>query len=142
MCRVFLNQQFAGMHRGGSTPFFIEIGEYLEEDNRIIIVCDNTRRATQVPMDNTDWFNYGGIYRSIELLEVPEVFIKNFRIGLQPDAPDMDRIFAEITLSDSANGVAGVHIDGLNIIKEIEIKNGYGKIDFEAHPELWIQRTD
>ena len=137
VCRVFLNQQFVGMHKGGSTPFYIEVGEYLKQENRIIIVCDNTRRAAQVPMENTDWFNYGGIYRSIELIELPNVFIKNFKVGLKRDALDYNQIFAQITLSDSVNGVAQVHIKDLDINKEIEIKDGYGRIYFEAYPKLW-----
>ncbi len=41
-------------------------------------------------MKNTDWFNYGGIYRDVELIRVPEDFsffnyiimLKSFSVGL------------------------------------------------------------
>ena len=59
------------MHRGGSTPFFMDVTETLKDENRIIIAVDSTRRAEQVPTENTDWFNYGGIYRDIELIRIP-----------------------------------------------------------------------
>ena len=35
-----------------------------------------------MPTENTDWFNYGGIYRDIELLYVPELYIKSFHTAL------------------------------------------------------------
>ena len=74
--RVFLNKQYLGMHRGGSTPAYFEITDALQEENRILIQADSTRRPEQVPTENTDWFNYGGIYRDIELIRVPHVFIR------------------------------------------------------------------
>ena len=85
ICRVFLNKQYLGMHRGGSTPAYFEITDALQEENRIIIQADSTRRPEQVPTENTDWFNYGGVYRDIELIRVPAVHIKRFRTALIPD---------------------------------------------------------
>ncbi|MCR5289363.1 MAG: hypothetical protein K6E51_05175 [Treponema sp.] len=81
--KVFLNKKFIGYHKGGSTPFYIDVTPYIQEQNRIIIVADNTRRTTQVPSINTDWFNYGGITRSVELIRLPESYIQDFTIRLQ-----------------------------------------------------------
>lgn len=63
LCRVFLNKTYIGMHRGGSTPAYFDITPYLLDENRILIQADSTRRPEQVPTENTDWFNYGGVYR-------------------------------------------------------------------------------
>ena len=84
-CRVFLNGRFVGAHKGASTPFFLERTELLAEENRILLSVDSTRRPRQVPALNTDWFNYGGVFREISLIYVPRVFIRSFRIGLLPD---------------------------------------------------------
>ena len=88
VARIFLNKNYIGMHRGGSTPFCIEVTKYLTQDgklNRILIAADNTRRPEQVPCDNTDWFNYGGVYRNIELIILPESYIKNMQVSLVND---------------------------------------------------------
>ncbi len=46
------------------------------------MVADNTRRKEQIPSENTDWFLYGGIYRDVSLLFVPNVYIKNMKACL------------------------------------------------------------
>lgn len=137
VCRVFLNGKYVGMHRGASTPFYLELTDYLQFDNRIIITCDNTRRSDQVPMENTDWFNYGGIYRSVELLRLPEVFIKGFCVGLAKKETSYDRITAAIRLSDPVDGTARVRIAELGIDAAVEIKAGLGEVTFTAEPALW-----
>lgn len=83
--RIFLNGVFAGFHRGGSTPFYVDVTKLLKKENRIIVVADNERRRTQLPSINTDWFNYGGITRSVELIRLPEAYIKEFSIHLSKD---------------------------------------------------------
>jgi len=81
---VFVNKQFMGTHLGGDTPFFIEVTGVLQKDNRIIVAVNNTRRRTNVPCENTDWFNYGGMHRGVEILRLPKSFIQGFKINLQP----------------------------------------------------------
>ena len=61
VCRVFLNKKYVGMHRGGSTPFYLNITDFLAHDNRILIQADSTRRDNQVPP---------------AVLEIPELGIK------------------------------------------------------------------
>lgn len=134
--RVFLNKQYVGMHRGGSTPAYFDITEYLEHNNRIIIQSDNTRRDSQVPPAVTDWFNYGGIYRDIEIIRVLKTHIKGFQIALVPDG-GFNKIRAAVTISQPACGTAIVEIKELGIRKEILVKDGYGELVFDAMPVLW-----
>ena len=136
ICRVFINKKYAGMHRGGSTPCYFDITDYLEHDNRIFLQVDNTRRNEQVPMENTDWFNYGGIYRDIELIRVPKTHIKDFKIALEPDS-NFSRIRAVVSVSENYSGTAKLEIPELGIIREIEVVNGSGEVVFDASPELW-----
>ncbi|MDO4306192.1 MAG: glycoside hydrolase family 2 TIM barrel-domain containing protein [Eubacteriales bacterium] len=140
-CRIFLNGRFVGMHKGGSTPFYVEVTNDLKPHNRIIITCDNKRNSLQIPMENTDWFNYGGIYRSIEIISLPQVFIKDFRISLDSSENSYTRIVSDIRLSDSIDGTAHITIPDLNVSVEVSVKDGYGHVSFEAEPELWTPDT-
>lgn len=136
LCRVFLNGEYIGMHRGGSTPFFFDITNILKENNRIIIVADSSRRAEQVPTENTDWFNYGGVYRDIELIYLPKIYIKEFKIALVPDG-SYRNIQVKLKLSEEISAEAVINITELGIQEKISIVDGIGKTVIEANPELW-----
>lgn len=136
VCRVFVNGSYVGMHRGGSTPAYFEIGRNLRRDNRILIVVDNTRRGTQVPPENTDWFNYGGLYRDIEIFRVPEIYIKDFQLELVPDGTYRS-IRTRITLSENVHTTAVLTVPELGIREEIPVFAGRGTAVFGVEPELW-----
>lgn len=136
ICRVFLNQEYLGMHRGGSTPAYFDVTGLLQAENRIIIQADSTRRPEQVPTENTDWFNYGGVYRDIELIRLPETYIKRFQIALVSDGA-FNKIKVRVRLSEPVNTAAQLRIDELGICAEIPVTEGAGEAVLEAHPVLW-----
>ncbi len=134
--RIFINTVYIGLHRGGSTPAFFDITNEIKDHNRILIVADSTRRSEQVPTENTDWFNYGGIYRDIELIEVPDVHIKDFKIALVPDGT-FKHINAKVQLSEIIAGECVLEIPGLDIKTSIPVNEGLGEVVFDGDPELW-----
>ncbi|MCQ2520341.1 MAG: glycoside hydrolase family 2 [Lachnospiraceae bacterium] len=136
LCRVFVNGQYAGLHRGGSTPAFFDITDYMKPMNRIIISVDSTRRPEQVPTENTDWFNYGGLYRDIELIRLPENYIKDFRVNLVPDGC-FDKILVRVTTNKEYSGQAMFKIPELNLEEAVNIEAGSGMAIVSARPELW-----
>ena len=98
--RIFLNGTFLGVHKGGSTPFCVEVTDHLAGENRLIVVADNTRKREQIPSVNTDWFLYGGIYREVSLLFVPNVYIKDFKVHLT----DWEKKTIEVNALMEGNG--------------------------------------
>lgn len=68
-CELWINGKAAGSHRGGYTPFSIEITEYVHEgQNRILVKVDSTERADIPPFGHVvDYLCYGGIYRGVFL---------------------------------------------------------------------------
>lgn len=81
---VYLNGEELGEHEGGFTPFDFEITDRVKEQGNFIVVRVNDKREKdQVPTDNTDWWNYGGITRPVTLLEVSETFVQDYFIQLQ-----------------------------------------------------------
>jgi beta-glucuronidase len=83
-CDVYLNGKKLGVHKGGFTPFNFEIPTELlkEKGNYLVVKVDNKRYADEVPTLNTDWWNYGGITRDVELVIVPQHFITDYSIQL------------------------------------------------------------
>ena len=136
LCRAFLNGRYLGMHRGGSTPFCFDVTELLREENRILLSVDSTRRGEQVPCENTDWFNYGGVFREIDLIAVPETFIRSFRLNLVPDG-GFDRVRAAVTVSGRAEAECVLDIPELGIRERIPVREGRGEAVIAARPRLW-----
>jgi beta-glucuronidase len=139
--KVFLNKEYLGCHKGGSSPFYVEATGLLKEVNRIIVVVNNTRKRSNVPCENTDWFNYGGLYRDIEIIRLPETFIRDFSISLVPDS-DFSKIQASITVEGTeSDGIASLKINELNVECVIDVSGGNGSTVIAARPELWSPET-
>lgn len=132
---VFLNGAHVGGHRGGSTPFCIEVTRTIQPGrNRLQVYVENRRRADRVPMHHIDWFNYGGLYRELSLARLPSVFIRSASAALEPAG---DRIRFSLRLSDAVDGVAEVVVAGLELRATVMIANGEGSVVLEASPERW-----
>lgn len=81
-----LNGKVIGKHVGGFTAFDFEVTDQLKAgQNSLVVKVDNKRHADGVPTINTDWWNYGGITRSVHLVEVPATFIRDYCVRLSAD---------------------------------------------------------
>ena len=83
---VWLNGKQVGKHEGGFTPFAIEVtGALYPGENRIVVAADSQASATTIPPSVTDWENYGGITRSVRLIEVPQTYVDDAWVRLTKD---------------------------------------------------------
>lgn len=86
---VYLNGKKLGTHQGGFTPFDFEVTDsVVEGDNFLIVAVNNTRHSDGVPALSTDWWNYGGLTREVELVEVPVTFIQDYFVQLAKGSTD------------------------------------------------------
>jgi beta-glucuronidase len=136
--RVWLNGTKLGEHIGGFTPFHFEVTDQLVDgENSVVVEVDNTRHADGVPSLKTDWWNYGGLTRSVKLIEVPETFIENYFVQLAKGRSD--EIDGWVQLGRSSHGGA-VTVE----IPEIHLKqaaqadaSGRATFRFPAKVQLW-----
>lgn len=83
---VYLNGQKLAEHRGGFTPFSVEVtGRLRRKDNSLVVGVDSLHTTTSVPSQVVDWWNYGGITRSVHLVHVPQTFVRHFGLALRRD---------------------------------------------------------
>jgi beta-glucuronidase len=79
----WVNGQKVCEHEGGFTSFNCEVTAAIHAGgNFVVAAVDNTRFADGVPTLETDWWNYGGLTRSVSLIEVPETFIDQYDLHL------------------------------------------------------------
>ena len=134
--KVFLNGRFLGHHLGGSTPFFLELTNELARENWLFLAVNNERTLDRVPMRHCDWFNYGGVFREVDLIRLPAVFIKDFFVYLVPDGR-FKTIQIEISLSDPIDSEAFLTIAELGLEKRLPIRGGKASARVEASALLW-----
>ena len=124
------------MHDGASTPFSVEITDNVRRDNRLVVAVDASRSDRRVPMSNTDWFNYGGIYRSVYLVRTPAVFIRDFFIRLVPDST-FSHVALDFTVDGCGHGSAHLAVRELGLEEDVVFSGGHGHAVFDVKPELW-----
>lgn len=133
---VFLNGEYLAMHDGASTPFSIEITDCVRTENRLIVAVDASRSDRRVPMSNTDWFNYGGIYRDVYIVRTPSTFIRDFFLRLVPDS-GFGRIALDVCVDGTSRGEVLLSIPELGIERVVTVENGKGYAEIDAFPILW-----
>ena len=79
----WVNGKKVCQHEGGFTTFDCDVTAALKEGaNFVVAAVDNQREADGVPTLQTDWWNYGGLTRSVALIEVPQVHITGYDLHL------------------------------------------------------------
>ena len=88
---VWLNGVELGSHAVGFTPFVFEATDHLVDGENVVMVrVDNRRRDDDVPGLLTDWWNYGGLTRGVALLRTPEIFVRDWSVGLNADGSKIE----------------------------------------------------
>ncbi len=72
---VYVNNQFAGRHKGAYSAFSVEISRLLKfgEPNEIVVLADNASRSDVLPVNHILFGVYGGIYRDVELIVTEKI---------------------------------------------------------------------
>lgn len=70
--RVSLNGEQLASHQGGYSAFRVELTEHLRDSNELAISVDNSDNDIIYPQ-KADFTFYGGLYRDVNLILVPEV---------------------------------------------------------------------
>lgn len=130
---VYIYMTKVGSHVGGYDSWNVDITDAVQaflaskEAERfngevpLSIRCDNTRDAEMIPSDLSDFNVYGGIYRYLNLVYLPEVSFASLKI-----VPTLDAKMKKANLS-----VSGMLYNPTDVRKasvEIAIKNPKGEV--------------
>lgn len=145
---VGLNGRKAGRHVGGFTPFDFEVTDRIADgENSVVVKVDNRRKPEGVPTINADWWNYGGLTRSVKVLCVPETFIRDYELQLTKEQERDTRAYRR----GLRRARFSVRLDGSHpeqsvtlAIAELNFRqtvrtgpDGTACAEFSISPELW-----
>ncbi|HWB28336.1 MAG TPA: glycoside hydrolase family 2 TIM barrel-domain containing protein [Chitinophagaceae bacterium] len=136
-CDVYINNQYAGSHEGGFTPFQFDITGEIKDTNSIIVRVNNQRKPDNIPAMNYDWWNYGGITRDVMLIETPATYISDYCIGLAKNTNDTITGWIQLAGENTTQSIT-LRIAGLQIDKTLT-PGAMGRATFSiaAKPGLW-----
>jgi len=146
---VAVNGKKVARHEGGFTPFNVEVTSLLNSgSNSLVVLVDNARKKDGIPTDNSDWWNYGGITRSVRLVEMPETFIRDYAVFMDKEPigcatrrrPAKRLIHGYVNLDgpSAAGQSVNISIPELKVsVSAVTDSEGRAEFEAKASPELW-----
>jgi beta-glucuronidase len=136
--RIYLNGEKIGEHEGGFTAFVFEVtSKILEGQNSVVVEVNNVRRPDGVPALSTDWWNYGGLTRSVDLVEVPETFIQDYVLQLAKGSSAEIAGWVQLNGSSAQQSIS-IEIPEVNLKRSVTTNaQGHAEFRFPAKLQLW-----
>tara|TARA_R110002049_G_scaffold263116_1_gene439258 strand:- start:15117 stop:16958 length:1842 start_codon:yes stop_codon:yes gene_type:complete len=139
---VYVNGKKLGIHKGGFTPFNFEMTDLVKaKDNFVIVRVDNKRAADEVPTLNTDWWNYGGITRDVNIYELSSTFIEDYSLQLDKNNDKVLNGYIQVNGNDKANSKVSVTIPELKLTQTFTTDTE-GYVEFQIPIKKLVKWSD
>lgn len=148
MTTVWVGEENLIEHKGGYDEFVVDLTDALAKvraDKRgvpVAVLCDNSRRMDTIPSDFSDFSLYGGLYRHVEMLYVPQLSIESLHVTVEgadtkePKAKISTRVYtpgsrswagsAAVTITDPSGKIVHESTRGL---EAGDLANGESRLD-------------
>ena len=136
---VYMNGQKLTRHEGGYSTFRADLTEYLRDENLLCVTVDNSKNDRVYPQ-KADFTFYGGLYRDVELIIVPEEHFELVRDGTPGIrvTPILKDGAAEVTVETWQNSDAPVTFAVNGETRQAVSESGHAQAVFVLdHPRLW-----
>jgi beta-galactosidase/beta-glucuronidase len=137
---VWINGQMAGEHRGkGYTAFTFDVTHLLHwgETNAIAVRVDNAFNEHMLPRGrSSDWAHDGGIFRPVQLLITPRVFVERVDVEATPNLSSGD---ATIAITSYVRNTSRKDWSGRTSYRIVDEASGLTVLTVTAGPGLSIK---
>jgi len=152
-CIVYINGEYVGSHEGGFTSFSLEMSDFLEEENIIVLRVEDPSEDIEIPRGKQYWREkiesifykrVSGIWQPVwlEFLS-PDFFLKNIKI-----IPDIDK---SVVISEfEIDGIGTVNLqlnveilfDDNQILNEDLSLDFIGKIGYKRERRILKEKVE
>jgi beta-galactosidase len=137
---VWINGQMVGEHWGkGYTAFTFEVTHLLHwgETNAIAVRVDNSFNEHMLPRGrSSDWAHDGGIFRPVQLLITPKVFVERVDVETTPNLSSGD---ATIAITSYVRNTSGKDWSGRTSYRIVDEASGLTVLTVRSGPALSIK---
>ena len=141
---VYVNGQRLAHHEGGYSTFRVDITDALQGENLLCVAVDNSNNDRVYPQ-KADFTFYGGLYRSVNLILVPENHFELCRDGAPgiKVTPVVRERNAAVTVETWQNGEGSVTMTVAGMKKTVPSENGHAAAEFVIeNVRLWNGNED
>ena len=138
---VYVNGRHLAHHEGGYSTFRVDITDALQTDNLLCVAVDNSANDRVYPQ-KADFTFYGGLYRDVNLILVPEQHFELCKDGTPgikvTPIVDLEKYLAAVTVEIWQIGEGNVTVTVAGQTKTVPSVNGYAVVNFIIeHVRLW-----
>jgi beta-galactosidase len=139
--KIWINGQLSGEHLGKPyTAFSLDISSLLlpGQPNSLAVLVDNSFNSHMLPRDHSsDWALDGGIYRPVQLLITPKVYLHRIDVDALPDlsAPTAP---AKLDIALFARNAAATPFHGMLSLRVSDLDTGLPALDLPSHTSISI----
>ncbi len=147
---LYVNGKEAGHHDGGYSTWRVNVTDLLEEENEIVVAVDNAANDHVYPQ-MADFTFYGGLYRSVNVIGVPEThfdldYYGGPAIMVTPTVEGSDaRVEVQVFLTEAEVGDALNYTiwDGTKLVVSKSVSAEETKVEFVIeNARLWNGKKD
>jgi beta-glucuronidase len=131
-CRIFINGKKLCDHAGGFTRFNVDLPVQEADEVELIVLVDNRFDAERCPlhMPHFDWYQFGGISRSVELHRLGDMWIEALQAVTEWIDPPALRVTVRCQALAAGPTNLLISVDGQVKVHEIiALELGVGKIE-------------
>jgi len=133
---VYLNGALIGSHKGGYTPFTVDLTGKIEFDtaNTLAVKVDSRERADIPPFGgDIDYLTFGGIYREVTLRIVDPVYIENLFVRPKNITEEQKQVDYSICIANTATDSQTINVAVWIKEGETLIAKAEERITIEGH---------
>lgn len=121
-CDVYIDGRHIGYHYGPFVEFSFDAEGIGKGTHELVVRVDNTTNTTDtIPHTNTDWYNYGGICRTVGILELDNCNIHSLtcKYDLSEDLKNVSlKIISDIATQSPVTDDLEIEINGESVYKK------------------------
>ncbi|MCP4403127.1 MAG: glycoside hydrolase family 2 protein, partial [bacterium] len=132
---VYLNGELLGSHKGGYTPFSLDLTGKIdfEKPNTLAVKVDSRERDDIPPFGGSiDYLTFGGIYREVNIRIVDPLYIENVFIRPQDVLEDEKSLEYSLFLSNASSELQKLRVDATVKDGENRVAHSTETVSIEA----------
>ncbi len=150
---VYVNGQVVGEHEGGFLPVVCDVTDVVQkgQPNRLVVWANNDLSEETLPCGTVktmasgrrlakpyfDFYNYGGIHRSVYLLQIPKAAVTDYTVTYEVEGESAKIHYQAVCNGEGSIKVSLYDADGILVASQ-DGKEGILSVD-NAH--LWEVRN-